>query len=86
MQKALSEQKETNEKLGQILINQDISEADLVKAYSEQMGHKHVLENDLLALSEENVGLLSEEFTDESCYCDEKTDSGISCKWKTLRI
>ena len=31
LQKALSEQKETNEKLGQILINQDIiTEADLV--------------------------------------------------------
>ena len=79
MQKALSEQKETNEKLGQILINQDIiSEADLVKAYSEQMGHKHVLENDLLALSEENVGLLSEEFARANHVITmKKTDSGI---------
>ena len=61
LQKALAEQKKSNEKLGQILINQGIiTEADLVKAYSQQMGHKHVLENDLLMLSEDNVSLLSE--------------------------
>ena len=62
LQKALAEQKKSNEKLGQILINQGIiTEADLVKAYSQQMGHKHVLENDLPILSEDNVSLLSEE-------------------------
>ena len=51
LEQALEEKKSSNEKLGQILINKKIiSEAQLVKAYSQQMGHKHVLENDLLIL------------------------------------
>lgn len=80
LQKALAEQKKSNEKLGQILINQGIiTEADLVKAYSQQMGHKHVLENDLLMLSEDNVSLLSEEFARANhVIAMKKTDSGIS--------
>lgn len=79
LQKALAEQKKSNEKLGQILINQEIiTEADLVKAYSQQMGHKHVLENDLLILSEDNVSLLSEEFARANhVIAMKKTDSGI---------
>ena len=79
LQKALAEQKKSNEKLGQILINQGIiTEADLVKAYSQQMGHKHVLENDLLILSEDNVSLLSEEFARANhVIAMKKTDSGI---------
>ena len=79
LQKALAEQKKSNEKLGQILINQGIiTEADLVKAYSQQMGHKHILENDLLMLSEDNVSLLSEEFARANhVIAMEKTDSGI---------
>ncbi|MFL2988454.1 pilus assembly protein PilB [bacterium] len=79
LQKALAEQKKSNEKLGQILINQGIiTEADLVKAYSQQMGHKHVLENDLLMLSEDNVSLLSEEFARANhVIAMKKTDSGI---------
>ena len=58
LEKALQDQKESNEKLGQILINQKvITEAQLVEAYSQQMGHKHVLENDLLVLSIEKARL-----------------------------
>ena len=66
LEQALSDKKSSNEKLGQILINKKvITEAQLIKAYSQQMGHKHVLENDLLILSNEDVGLLSEEFARE---------------------
>ncbi len=76
---ALEEKKSSNEKLGQILINKKIiTEAQLVEAYSQQMGHKHVLENDLLILSNEDVGLLSEEFAREHhVIAMKKTDSGI---------
>ena len=79
LEKALHDQKESNEKLGQILINQKvITEAQLVEAYSQQMGHKHVLENDLLVLSIEDVGLLSEEFSREHhVLCMGKSDTGI---------
>ena len=79
LEKALNNKKSSNEKLGQILINQKIiTEAQLVKAYSQQMGHKHVLENDLLILSNEDVGLLSEDFAREHHVISmKKTDSGI---------
>ena len=79
LEQALEEKKSSNEKLGQILINKKIiSEVQLVKAYSQQMGHKHVLENDLLILSNEDVGLLSEEFAREHhVIAMKKTDSGI---------
>ena len=79
LEQALEEKKSSNEKLGQILINKKIiSEVQLVKAYSQQMGHKHVLENDLLILSNEDVALLSEEFAREHhVIAMKKTDSGI---------
>ena len=79
LEQALEEKKSSNEKLGQILINKKIiSEVQLVKAYSQQMGHKHVLENDLLILSNEDVGLLSEEFAREHhVIAMKKTDSGV---------
>ena len=59
LSQALEEKKTSNEKLGQILINKKIiTEAQLIKAYSQQMGHKHVLENDLLILSNVNSALV----------------------------
>ena len=85
LEEALAEKKSSNEKLGQILINKKIiTEAQLVAAYSQQMGHKHVLENDLLILSNEDVGLLSEEFARENHVISmKKTDSGL---WKIRKI
>jgi type IV pilus assembly protein PilB len=79
LEQALSDKKSSNEKLGQILINKKIiTEAQLIKAYSQQMGHKHVLENDLLILSNEDVSLLSEEFAREHyVIAMKKTDSGL---------
>ncbi len=79
LSQALEEKKTSNEKLGQILINKKIiTEAQLIKAYSQQMGHKHVLENDLLILSNEDVALISEEFAREHhVIAMKKTDSGI---------
>ena len=66
LDQALIDKKNSNEKLGQILIKKNIiTEAQLVVAYSRQMNKEHVLENDLLALSQEVVGLLSEEFARE---------------------
>ena len=79
LDQALIEKKNSNEKLGQILIKKNIiTEAQLVVAYSRQMNKEHVLENDLLALSKDVVGLLSEEFAREHhVIAMKKTDFGL---------
>jgi len=76
---ALEEQKKSNEKLGKILINKKlISEAQYVEAYAKQENKSHVLENDLLMLLNENVSLLSEDFSREHhVLAMEKTNTGL---------
>ena len=76
---ALEEQKKSNEKLGKILINKKlISEAQYVEAYAKQENKSHVLENDLLMLLNENVSLLSEDFSREHhVLAMEKTSAGL---------
>jgi len=76
---ALEEQKKSNEKLGKILIDKKlISEAQYVEAYAKQENKSHVLENDLLMLLNENVSLLSEDFSREHhVLAMEKTSAGL---------
>ena len=76
---ALEEQKKSNEKLGKILIDKKlISEAQYVEAYAKQENKSHVLENDLLMLLNENVSLLSEDFSREHhVLAMEKTSPGL---------
>jgi len=63
LDKALIEQKDTREKLGHVLINQGIiGEDDLVKAFSLQLGHEHILEEDMFLASQEVVQLIPEDF------------------------
>ena len=63
LDKALIEQKDTREKLGHVLIKQgSIGEDDLVKAFSLQLGHEHILEEDMFLASEEVVQLIPEDF------------------------
>ena len=63
LDKALVEQKDTREKLGHILIKQgSIGEDDLVKAFSLQLGHEHILEEDMFLANEEIVQLIPEDF------------------------
>ena len=46
---ALTEQKTTNENLGHILLkNNLLTEDNLVKVYSLQLGYKHIFEEDIL--------------------------------------
>ncbi|MBC8213508.1 MAG: Flp pilus assembly complex ATPase component TadA [Candidatus Marinimicrobia bacterium] len=67
LENALSEQKVSNEKLGHILIKQGvISENDLVKAYSLQLGHKHILEEEMMTAPIEVVQLVPEDFAVEN--------------------
>lgn len=77
---ALSEQKESKEKIGQILIKQGvIIEDDFVKAYAMQLGCNHILEEDLLKVKEEHVGLLPEDFAVENFVIAlGKTATGIA--------
>ena len=76
---ALEEQKESNEKLGKILIDKKlITEAQYVEAYAKQENKSHVLENELLMLLNENVSLLSEDFSREHhVLAMEKTNTGL---------
>ena len=67
LDKALVEQKDTREKLGHVLIKQGaIGEDDLVKAFSLQLGHEHILEEDMFLASEEIVRLIPEDFAIEN--------------------
>ena len=63
LDKALIEQKDTREKLGHVLIKQgSVGENDLVKAFSLQLGHDHILEEDMFLANEEIVQLIPEDF------------------------
>ena len=67
LDKALIEQKDTREKLGHVLIKQgSLGEEDLVKAFSLQLGHEHILEEDMFLASEEIVRLIPEDFAIEN--------------------
>ena len=67
LDKALVEQKDTREKLGHVLIKQgSIGEDDLVKAFSLQLGHEHILEEDMFLASEDVVQLIPEDFAIEN--------------------
>ena len=67
LEKALSEQKNSNEKLGHILISQGtISEDDLVNAYSMQCGHRSVTQEDILKVDQSIVSILPEDFAKEN--------------------
>ena len=67
LDKALIEQKDTREKLGHVLIKQgSIGEDDLVKGFSLQLGHEHILEEDMFLASQEVVQLVPEDFAAEN--------------------
>ena len=67
LEKALVEQKNSNEKLGHILVSQGtISEEDLVKAYSMQCGHRLISKEDLLKVDHGIVALIPEDFAKEN--------------------
>ena len=66
LERALSEQKTTNEKLGPILLKLGfVSETDLINAYSQQMGHRVVDVEEILKADLQVTALLSEEFAKE---------------------
>jgi len=67
LEKALNEQKSSNEKLGHILISQgSISEEDLVNAYSMQCGHRAITQDEILQVDQSIVSLLPEDFAKEN--------------------
>ncbi len=76
---ALTEQKETKDKIGQILIKHGaIVEDDFVKAYAKQLGSEYILEEELLKSKEEFVKLLPEDFAVENLVIAlNKSDSEI---------
>ena len=62
---ALAEQKSSKGRLGNVLIKQGaISEDDLVKAFSLQLGHSHINEEDMMKAPEEVVSLIPEDFAE----------------------
>ena len=66
LDKALSEQKNSNEKLGRLLIKLGyITESDLINAYSQQLDKKPVDYEELLKSNLDITSLLSEEFAKE---------------------
>tara|TARA_Y100001970_G_scaffold47257_1_gene59670 strand:+ start:33763 stop:35487 length:1725 start_codon:yes stop_codon:yes gene_type:complete len=66
LNKALSQQKNSNDKLGHILIKLGmITEEDLINAYSQQMGKEPIGFEDILKANLEVTALLSEEFAKE---------------------
>ena len=63
LNKALSQQKNSNDKLGHILIKLGmITEENLINAYSQQMGKEPIGFEDILKANLEVTALLSEEF------------------------
>ena len=67
LEKALSEQKSSNEKLGHILISQGaITEDDLVKAYSMQCGHRAISQDEILQVDQSIVSMIPEDFAKEN--------------------
>ena len=76
---ALSEQKNSNEKLGHVLLKLGfIGENDLINAYSQQMGHRAIDFEDILKSDLDVTALLSEEFVKEKkIIALKKTDNSI---------
>ena len=67
LDRALVEQKDTREKLGHVLIKQgSIGEEDLVKAFSLQLGHEHILEEDMFSAATDAVELIPEDFATQN--------------------
>jgi len=67
LESALLEQKNSNDKLGSILINQGaISEDELVNAYSMQCGHRSISKDEMLKVDHGIVALLPENFAKEN--------------------
>ena len=67
LESALSEQKAKGDKLGNILIgNGKITEDQLVKPFSLQLGYKSINEDELLKAPEEIVKLIPEDFSREN--------------------
>jgi len=67
LETALSEQKSTKGKLGKVLVKQGtISEDELVEAFSLQLGHGHVLEEDMMKAPEDVIALIPEDFAVEN--------------------
>ena len=57
LEAALSEQKTSKDKLGHVLIKQgSITENDLIEVYANQLGYRHILEDDLLKTSLFKIG------------------------------
>ena len=79
LEKALAEQKKKKDKLGNTLIsNGTITENDLVKAFSLQLGSKSISEDELLKAPEDTVKLLAEDFAKENNVITlKKTSSSI---------
>jgi len=79
LEDALAKQKDSNEKLGIVLINLGyINEQDLVSAYSQQMGYKTINKEEILHSDIDVVSLISEEFAKENkVIASKKTDSNI---------
>ena len=66
LDKALSEQKNSNEKLGHLLLKLGfVSENDLINAYSQQMGHRAIDIEEILKANLDVTSLLSEDFAKE---------------------
>ncbi|MFQ6609395.1 MAG: GspE/PulE family protein [Fidelibacterota bacterium] len=76
---ALQELKESNEKLGRILIQRGVlSEDDFVSAYAMQLNEKHITSEDLMRAPENIVRLISEDFCKENhVIALNKTDNNI---------
>ena len=67
LEAALSEQKSTKGKLGKVLVKKGtITEDELVKAFSLQLGHTHILEEDMMKAPENVVALIPEDFAVEN--------------------
>ena len=79
LEDALAKQKDSNEKLGIVLINLGyINEQDLVSAYSQQMGYKTINKEEILHSDTDVVSLISEEFAKENkVIASKKTESNI---------
>jgi type IV pilus assembly protein PilB len=66
LNKALSEQKNSNEKLGPVLLKLGfVNENDLINAYSQQMGHRAIEIEEILRSDLDVTALLSEDFAKE---------------------
>ena len=67
LEKALNDQKTSQEKIGHILISHGaIKEQDLVNAFSMQCGYKSISEEEMLKVDQSIVSLIPEDFAKEN--------------------